>query len=489
MDDFVASDASFGSDKTNAFPPTGSTAQGTASDVNNLRRAAEDLRDHTRGWCNIRSRRYRRPSGDDWTQVILDAADDASAKGVGVLAPGWPEPYYASSLSEWPASVPLFGSGMNAGPGGPGSEIRQIPGTKAHLLSGLECNFAAFRNIALTGWMAPIRFLEEKKFEGGSLPDGTHYYVVVALNAAREVIGRSLECNVVTSGSEKTSRLAWTEVAGAVYYRVYGRTQGAETLYAELDSSTTTYDDTAVGVTLPDEGEAVDLSQYDGINLRLQARDPDPPYNRPTGALENIGNCDMHRVFLAYFSGNGVTIEEPISSTWQVVKAQNCVGTGFSFVKGTSNTFLSCYANNCLSAGYNYNQTAYSTLLGCAADSCGFRDYPLAAFYRLDRTRGMKLISCGAENLADSIAGVNMFVAWNARACGFDCCYAYSNKASAFYIAGTTGGSQKIRVVNGTEFKVEGNTTYGVHVASGSQATYSDQDNDFESEDLDENSP
>ena len=73
---------------------------------------------------------------------------------------------------------------------------------------------------------------------GGSLPDGTYAYRVVAEGIARGTATplvtirstASAESVVTASGGASAIRIRWQAVSGATGYRVYGRSSGAQTL-------------------------------------------------------------------------------------------------------------------------------------------------------------------------------------------------------------------------------------------------------------------
>ena len=91
---------------------------------------------------------------------------------------------------------------------------------------------------------------------GGSLPDGTYAYRIVAEGIARgtatpTVIIRSTastESVVTATGGASAIRLRWQAVSGATGYRVYGRTSGAQSL-SWLVTATEFVDTGAAGTT------------------------------------------------------------------------------------------------------------------------------------------------------------------------------------------------------------------------------------------------
>ena len=91
-------------------------------------------------------------------------------------------------------------------------------------------------------WRDPIlrtpAALTTSRQTGGSLPDGTYAYRVVAEGIARGTATplvtirstASAESVVLASGGASAIRIRWQAVSGATGYRVYGRSSGAQTL-------------------------------------------------------------------------------------------------------------------------------------------------------------------------------------------------------------------------------------------------------------------
>lgn len=67
---------------------------------------------------------------------------------------------------------------------------------------------------------------------GGVLPAASYFYKVTAANVYGETLPSAEATGVVASGTTGSVALSLTPVAGAVYYKWYGRTTGAEQLIA-----------------------------------------------------------------------------------------------------------------------------------------------------------------------------------------------------------------------------------------------------------------
>lgn len=84
---------------------------------------------------------------------------------------------------------------------------------------------------------------------GGTLVPGTYSYRVAALSARGETVPSKATTQVVPAGTNtNTVTVNWAAVAGAVGYRIYGRTAGVEHLLATVGAVTTWIDD---GSTVP----------------------------------------------------------------------------------------------------------------------------------------------------------------------------------------------------------------------------------------------
>src|SRR5581483_384979 len=75
---------------------------------------------------------------------------------------------------------------------------------------------------------------------GGALSNGTYYYRISAINAAGETLA-SAETSLTLSGGTSTQKinLAWSQVPGALGYRIYGRSTGAEQFITGVTGETT----------------------------------------------------------------------------------------------------------------------------------------------------------------------------------------------------------------------------------------------------------
>lgn len=113
---------------------------------------------------------------------------------------------------------------------------------------------------------------------GGSMSDGTYYYVVTALIGTQET-GRSVEQSAVISGGGGNGKVTvdWTAVTGATSYRVYrGTTSGTYTVY--YTATTNGFTDTgaagASGSPSVINQAPVALSRHQYVKLQ-----PTPYYN------------------------------------------------------------------------------------------------------------------------------------------------------------------------------------------------------------------
>jgi hypothetical protein len=78
---------------------------------------------------------------------------------------------------------------------------------------------------------------------GGTLAAGTYYYRVSAVDVSGLETAAAAEVSQVTTGSTSTVTISWNPMFGAVNYKVYGRTTGAELLIGSLTAGTTSFTD------------------------------------------------------------------------------------------------------------------------------------------------------------------------------------------------------------------------------------------------------
>lgn len=72
---------------------------------------------------------------------------------------------------------------------------------------------------------------------GGTLPAGTYFYKVTALNGNEESLG-STEVSVITTGTTSSVSVAWTAISGATSYRVYrGTASNGQNVFYTDDAS------------------------------------------------------------------------------------------------------------------------------------------------------------------------------------------------------------------------------------------------------------
>ena len=76
---------------------------------------------------------------------------------------------------------------------------------------------------------------------GGSLEDGTYWYRVSAVTPEGVLTSDEYSDTVTGNGIYNSVTINWSAVAGASYYLVCGRTEGAEQLIATVNGSATSY--------------------------------------------------------------------------------------------------------------------------------------------------------------------------------------------------------------------------------------------------------
>jgi len=79
-----------------------------------------------------------------------------------------------------------------------------------------------------TALVTPTTLATTPAITGGSLAAGTYDYRLTACNQYGETLAEAEVPAVVASGVAGSVALAWSSTTGAAYYRVYGRTAGAE---------------------------------------------------------------------------------------------------------------------------------------------------------------------------------------------------------------------------------------------------------------------
>jgi hypothetical protein len=123
----------------------------------------------------------------------------------------------------------------------------QLIGT---ITSGFTTTFVDTGAVTPAGAMpvalaTPVNAAFATSTTGGTLAAGTYYYRVSALSAQGETLA-STETSQATTGSTSTVTVNWGSVAGAVGYRVYGRSTGAELLLAQVGAVLTFVDTGAI---------------------------------------------------------------------------------------------------------------------------------------------------------------------------------------------------------------------------------------------------
>jgi hypothetical protein len=102
---------------------------------------------------------------------------------------------------------------------------------------------------------------------GGTLAAATYKYKVSAVNGNGEGIASAASADATISGSTGRVSLAWTAVAGATAYRVYGRTGGQFRFIAEV--TTNAYNDT--GAVTPDAARTAPAADTTALSAAKKA--------------------------------------------------------------------------------------------------------------------------------------------------------------------------------------------------------------------------
>lgn len=178
---------------------------------------------------------------------------------------------------------------------------------------------------------------------GGILSAATYGYKVSALSQYGETVA-SAEKTQVTTGATSTVTVTWTTVAGAVGYRVYGRTSGGPWRFvAQVGTAATSYTD--IGTITPDvnrpaptadtSGVAPNGYQYpavgidptpNGISLEVWSRNIAEPGSPGYPAGQQIGVAPYIRwVFPRMYlhKGNRTLDMNPADSTFDGYAVEN----------------------------------------------------------------------------------------------------------------------------------------------------------------------
>jgi hypothetical protein len=100
------------------------------------------------------------------------------------------------------------------------------------------------QNTILHGALAtPVNAAFSTATTGGTLPAGTHFYRVSALDGKGGETLASAETSQATTGATSTVTVNWGAVTGATGYKVFGRTSGGQQLLVTLGNVTTWTDD------------------------------------------------------------------------------------------------------------------------------------------------------------------------------------------------------------------------------------------------------
>ena len=119
---------------------------------------------------------------------------------------------------------------------------------------------------------------------GGTLPAGTHYYRVTAVNEFGETVG-SPENSAVTTGTTSKVTLDWPDVPGATGYRVYRSDVSGQDGVRLYDAAASTFIDTGLtsGIVGP---PSVDSSG--GVSLLVEATEEGEDGNVGALAITNL---------------------------------------------------------------------------------------------------------------------------------------------------------------------------------------------------------
>lgn len=139
-------------------------------------------------------------------------------------------------------------------------------------------------DLFLDGVAAPVNSAFSTATIGGTLAAGTYFYRVTALSSRGETLA-SVETSQVTTGTTSTVTVNWTTVTGAVAYKVYGRSTGAELYMQTLPSGTLTWIDT--GSVTP--AGALPTADTSGGIITVFARQYDQTYSDFTADVHTGG--------------------------------------------------------------------------------------------------------------------------------------------------------------------------------------------------------
>jgi hypothetical protein len=136
---------------------------------------------------------------------------------------------------------------------------------------------APLGGFTVAGLVTPVNAAFSQSATGGSLTAATYYYRVAAASAggtfatnAATTVASTETSIVVASGTTNTVTVAWLKVPGAIAYKVYGRSTGAELLMATLPGYALSWTDTG-SVTPSGSPPNVDFSASLLINGNVTA--------------------------------------------------------------------------------------------------------------------------------------------------------------------------------------------------------------------------
>ena len=231
------------------------------------------------GWSQSGTTRNTFP-----TQAIAVATETAltinTDTGTAVYNPGLPYgAYTAGSMAPFDANsnqAILRRSGRDYGlPSGEANDPYISASWDGH---PFKVKIAGVGNAAAQ-LAAPVNDTFVQADTGGTLLDSTlYYYRVTAVNAQGGTSLASTETSLTTSGTggnKHTMTVKWLAVAGAVTYKVYGRSTGAELLMATVTAPTLLWVDdgsvTPAGALPTSATSNVTLKLYQGVSTTLSS--------------------------------------------------------------------------------------------------------------------------------------------------------------------------------------------------------------------------
>lgn len=159
----------------------------------------------------------------------------------------------------------------------------QVGTLQADPSAGTPIQFETLASITLAATPGPTNLAATPASTGGTLPTGTFYYVVTAINADGHETIVSNEVSANVNGPTGSVALAWTALAGATAYRIYrGTVIGGETLLASPGG---------VGLAYTDTGAAAPTATLAPTNSApIRALLPGTSGNVASGAISQVNS-------------------------------------------------------------------------------------------------------------------------------------------------------------------------------------------------------